>query len=465
MASISPAQTTTTKPDQIISTTESVCPECLARLTAERVLIGDDVYLRKTCPEHGSFQTILWRGQPAYAEWVRPKIPAHPAQPFTPIERGCPFDCGLCADHRQHTCTALLEVTQRCDLRCPFCFAAAGTASMPDPDLRTIEDWYRRLLEAGGPYNIQLSGGEPTLRDDLPEIVALGKSLGFGFIQLNTNGLRLAQDVEYVKRLKQAGLASVFLQFDGTRDDIFKTLRGVQLLERKRAAIAQCAEHDLGVVLVPTLVPGVNTDDIGNIIDFALQYFPTVRGVHFQPVSYFGRYPQPPADADRITLPEIMRAIEAQTHSLIKVENFTTSGCENALCSLHANFVVMPDGALRPWTQQTGRSCCTPQPAEIGAAKTRDFVAKYWSSTANVVSLDSIGTTPFGEWDVFLARTKTHTFCISGMAFQDAWNLDLDRLRECCIHTVSPDGRIIPFCAYNLTDRSGRSLYREQSPP
>jgi uncharacterized radical SAM superfamily Fe-S cluster-containing enzyme len=449
----------------ILSTTESVCPECLARIPAQRVQRGDDVYLHKACPQHGAFEAILWRGQPAYTDWVRPKIPAHPAQPFTPIERGCPFDCGLCADHRQHTCTALLEVTQRCNLRCPFCFADAGRNITPDPDLRTIEHWYRRLLDAGGPYNIQLSGGEPTMRDDLPDIVALGKSLGFGFIQLNTNGLRLAHDVEYTQRLKQAGLSSVFLQFDGPHDAIFTALRGAALLDRKRAAIERCADNDLGVVLVPTLVPGINTGAIGRTIDFALQYFPTVRGVHFQPVSYFGRFPTPPADADRITLPEIMHAIEEQTHGRIKVENFTTSGCENALCSLHGNFVVMPDGQLRPWTQSTASACCTPQPAAIGAAKTRDFVAQYWSSTANVVSLDSIGASPFGEWDVFLARTKTHTFCISGMAFQDAWNLDLDRLRDCCIHTVSPDGRIIPFCAYNLTDQSGRSLYRKPSLP
>jgi uncharacterized radical SAM superfamily Fe-S cluster-containing enzyme len=445
---------------QVLSTTESVCPECLARLVTERVLIGDEVYLRKTCAEHGTFLTIIWRGQPAYIEWVKPKIPAHPANPFTSIDRGCPYDCGLCADHHQHTCTALLEVTQRCDLRCPFCFASAGTSSTPGPDLTTIASWYRRLIEAGGPYNIQLSGGEPTLRDDLPDIIALGKSLGFNFIQLNTNGLRLARDPTYVKALQAAGLSSVFLQFDGTRDDIFTALRGVKLLDRKRAAIERCLEYDLGVVLVPTLVPGVNTDDLGNIIRFALDYFPGVRGVHFQPVSYFGRYPQAPADTDRITIPEVMRAIADQTQGLIKVEHFTTSGCENALCSLHGNFVVMPNGDLRPWTKQTNSSCCTPQPAEIGAAKTRDFVAKHWSSAPNVVTLDSIGSSSFGEWDVFLERTKTHTFCISGMAFQDAWNLDLDRLRDCCIHTVSPDGRLIPFCAYNLTDRQGRALYR-----
>ena len=162
-----------------------------------------------------------------------------------------------------------------------------------------------------------------------------------------------------------------------------------------------------------------------------------------------------------------MRAIAAQTRGLIEVENFTTSGCENALCSLHGNFVVMPDGALRPWTnqgQQQKASCCAPQPAAAGAAKTRQFVAQHWGAGQNVVPINSIGVSAFGDWEVFLARAKTHTFCISGMAFQDAWNLDLDRLRDCCIHTVSPDGRIIPFCAYNLTDQAGRALYRVASP-
>lgn len=448
----------------VLSTTESVCPICLTRLPAERVMLGEDVYLRKTCPEHGPFQTILWRGQrPAYIEWAKPKIPAFPKHPATQNNLGCPFDCGLCPDHRQQTCTALLEVTQRCDLRCSFCFADAGVASPPDPDLATIEGWYQRLLEAeSNSANIQLSGGEPTMRDDLPDIVALGKSLGFQFIQVNTNGLRLGRDGDYVKRLKQAGLSSVFMQFDGTRDDILTTIRGVKQLDRKRAAIEQCGENGLAVILVPTLVPNVNTADIGNIIEFALEYFPTVRGVHFQPVSYFGRYPQAPTDADRITIPEVIRMIETQTHGKMKVANFTTSGCENALCSLHGNFVVMPDGELRSWSQKNTSGCCTPQPAEIGAAKTRQFVAQFWSSSENLISLDSIGESKLGDWDVFLTRTKTHTFCVSGMAFQDVWNLDLDRLRDCCIHTVSPDGRLIPFCAYNLTDQMGRSLYRNQ---
>ncbi|MCC7207046.1 MAG: radical SAM protein, partial [Anaerolineae bacterium] len=250
----------------VLSVTESVCPVCLARVPAQRIARGEDVYLRKTCPAHGAFEVILWRGQPAYADWSRPKTPAYPAHPLTAVQHGCPFDCGLCPDHHQQTCTALLEVTQRCDLRCPFCFADAGAAAPPDPSLAVIEGWFRRLLDAGGPCNVQLSGGEPTMRDDLPDIVALGRALGFGFIQVNTNGLRLARDAEYVRRLKAAGLASVFLQFDGPDDAILTAMRGVKALDRKRAAIERCAEHGLGVVLVPTLAPGINTHAIGAIL-------------------------------------------------------------------------------------------------------------------------------------------------------------------------------------------------------
>jgi uncharacterized radical SAM superfamily Fe-S cluster-containing enzyme len=451
---------------QVLSATESVCPECLARIPAFRVARGDDVYLRKTCFDHGLFETVIWRGQPSFTSWMRPKIPAYPEAPFTTIAEGCPFDCGLCPDHRQQTCTALLEVTQRCDLGCAYCFASSNNSRKPDPPLAIIKGWYRRVLDAGGPYNIQLSGGEPTMRDDLPEIVALGRRLGFEFIQVNTNGLRFAREPAYVKVLKEAGLSSVFLQFDGTTDWIYETLRGKSLLSQKKSAIAQCAEHDLGVVLVPTLVPGVNTHDIGGTIDFARQYVPVVRGVHFQPVSYFGRYPNAPhnpADNDRITIPEIIRAAESQTGGQIKGEDFGPPGCENAWCSFHGNFVLMPDGELRPWIKSHATGCCCgPEKAEEGARKARSFVARYWISPSNGTSHTSRtpGTYDLGEWETFLSRVRTHSLCISGMAFQDAWSLDLERLRDCCIHTVSPDGRIVPFCAYNLTSRSGRPLYR-----
>jgi len=448
--------------ETILSTTESVCPECLAVLPAERVRRGDVVYLRKTCPEHGLFETAVWRGAESYAGWARPKIPAYPERPGTAVTHGCPYDCGLCPDHRQQTCTALLEITQRCNLRCPVCFADAAHQPPPDPDLATIEGWYRMLLASNGPCNVQLSGGEPTVRRDLPDIIRLGRELGFGFIQVNTNGLRLAEDPAYAATLRAAGLSSVFLQFDGTEEEIIAALRGRPLLSQKIAAIENCAANDIGVILVPVLKPGVNDQNVGDIIRFALRYAPAVRGVHFQPISYFGRYPIAPTDADRLTIPDVMAAVVAQSVGLVRADALAPGGCENALCSFHGNFVLMPDGRLIPWSKNEAQSCgCQPASAADGAAKARAFVATNWIALGDVVPAHSGPS--LGEWDVLLQRAKTHTFFISGMAFQDAWTLDLERLRDCCIHTVSPDGRLIPFCAYNLTDRNGRALYRGQN--
>jgi 7,8-dihydro-6-hydroxymethylpterin dimethyltransferase len=452
-----------------LGVTESLCPHCLRRIPAERIAVDDEVYLAKICPAHGEYRTVIWRGQPAYRSWGVTRLPSQPPVCSASVNRGCPFDCGLCPAHRQHTCCVLLEVTGRCNLSCPVCFAESGDRG-EDPDIRTIEAWYRMLLASGGPYNIQLSGGEPTLRDDLPEIVALGRSLGFSFIQLNTNGLRLAEDPGYGQRLKQAGLGCVFLQFDGTCDTIYQKIRGKALLAVKRAAIACCAEQQLGVVLVPTLVPGVNTQDIGAMIALAIELMPTVRGVHFQPISYFGRYPQEPADSCRITIPEVITAIEHQTGDKVKAQDFRPPGAENAYCSFLGNFVVMADGELKAWTKAGQSDCgCQPQTAADGVSKARAFVARHWSAApgggltagmAPPVQVD--GGVNLDSLDAFLSRVEQYSLCISGMAFQDAWNVDLERLRDCFLHVVGPDGSIIPFCAYNLTDRQGRSLYRPQ---
>jgi len=452
--------------EKMLGVTESLCPVCLKRIAAKRLMINDQVYLDKNCSEHGNFRTIIWRGQPSYQSWAVAKLPSQPPVCAMEVKQGCPFDCGLCPEHRQHTCCVLLEITNRCNLNCPICFAKAGTED-EDPDIKTIESWYRMLLESGGPYNIQLSGGEPTMRDDLPEIVALGKKMGYHFIQLNTNGLRLAREPLYVKELKEAGLSCVFLQFDGMDDGIYSKIRGAALLAEKQTAIANCAKEELGVVLVPTLVPGVNTQDIGNIIQYAIENIPAVRGVHFQPISYFGRYPEAPSDQDRITIPEVIRQIAKQTGECIKISDFKAPTGENAYCSFHGNFILLADGTLKAVTKAGAEGCCHPKVASVGAKKAQTFVAKRWSAPQSEkeqetqskeaacysqINVDSL--------DAYLERAEKYSFCVSGMAFQDVWNLDLERLRECFIHVVSPDSRIIPFCAYNLTGQQGKPLYR-----
>jgi uncharacterized radical SAM superfamily Fe-S cluster-containing enzyme len=344
-----------------------------------------------------------------------------------------------------------------------------------------VGELFRRAAQAGPDSNIQLSGGEPTLRDDLPELVGMGRAAGFDFIQVNTNGLRLGRERAYVKALKQAGLASVFLQFDGMDDHIYRRLRGRGLVAAKRAAMEACAEQGIGVVLVPTLVPGVNTHQIGDILQRALSWAPAVRGVHFQPVSYFGRYPAAPDPSGRITLPEVMCAIEQQSGGRFKAAHLGPPGCENALCSFHGRFLQQADGEVIPLKSaaplNAPKACCgAPVKADRGAARAMASVARQWAGPASP-AMDPVpdggcdgraptsriggdGTPASLSLDAFILRARTHTFSISAMAFQDAWTLALDRVRDCCIHVMAPDGRLIPFCLYNLTATNGRRLYR-----
>jgi uncharacterized radical SAM superfamily Fe-S cluster-containing enzyme len=454
-------------------TPRSVCPVCLRPVPARLEQDGDEYFLSKTCPEHGPFRSVVWRGDPALREWSREKIPSFPKAPATQALRGCPLDCGLCPEHGQHTCTAVLEITWRCDLGCPVCFASAGGAESLRPDLTPtdVERLLQGIMRASGLCNIQFSGGEPSLHPDLPSFIQEAKKLGFPFVQLNTNGLRAAREADFAPRLAEAGLDSVFLQFDSTREAPYQKLRGRPLLANKLLAVERFTAAGLGVVLVPTVVPGVNDGDLGELLRFAARLSPGVRGIHFQPVSYFGRFPAPPSDAQRITLPEIMRGLESQTAdqgaARVRALDFLPPGCEHSRCSFHANYLVEEDGGLRLLSAKDNCCCkdaATPTPAapvlaRIGADQSKAFVGRQWTAPRPRPLTAAPGSTP-DDLDRFLARAATHILAVSGMAFQDAWTLDLERLRGCCIHVAAPDGRLIPFCAYNLTATDGTPLYR-----
>ncbi len=469
----------TSETARVLSTTESLCPVCLERIDAQRIAEGDAVYLRKSCREHGEFKTVIWRGLDSYAAWGDGcRMPERPPVCDSEVDRGCPFDCGLCPDHRQHTCCVVLDVTERCNLACPVCFASAGTAESPDPSADEIVGWCHKLIELGGPFNLHLSGGEPTVRRDLPELIRRIRALGYTYIQLNTNGVRLAREGGYAQALKDAGLTCVFLQFDGVSDSVYQAIRGKSLLETKLQAIANCGSHELGVVLVPTLAPGVNTGQIGSILRAAIQLAPAVRAVHFQPISYFGRYPAGRTDDDRITFPEVIRHIEEQTKGTFKVADFYPASSENPYCSFHGKFWLDAEKKITPAPRPQVSSCCgpaaeaLPPPAlvQLGAPKAQlaesvrraqRFVTQHWSypSAPEQTNAPGLGGIDVSSFDQFLANKKT-SFCISGMAFQDAWNVDLERLRECFLHVLSPQQKLVPLCAYNLTGVSGQTLYR-----
>ncbi|MBN2338431.1 MAG: radical SAM protein [Acidobacteria bacterium] len=311
---------------EVLSQTESLCPHCLRRIPAERVAEGDAVYLRRRCPEHGEVEPVLiWRNRPVpYSLWERPRAAPDPSPPDPPDD--CPRLCGICPGHRQATCSAIVEVTSRCDLRCPVCFAASGPAAGPDPELAGLERLLRQTLALAGNCPLQLSGGEPTLRDDLPLIVRRAHDIGFDHVQVNTNGLRLGSDAGFARALADAGVADFFLQFDGVSDDVFRRLRGAPLLDLKLKALERSRELEIGVILVPTLVRGVNDSRIGDLIQFAKSWIPVVKGIHFQPQAWLGRYPQSPRNEDRVLIPDILEAIERQTGGELEAADFIPPG-------------------------------------------------------------------------------------------------------------------------------------------
>jgi 7,8-dihydro-6-hydroxymethylpterin dimethyltransferase len=442
----------------VLEKTESLCPVCLTRVEAELFGEQDGVYLAKTCPDHGRYKTIVWRGTAeSYSVWGKYSADGGgPERVLTQVREGCPHDCGPCSAHTGGVCVALIEVTSRCNVTCPICFANSHQRSDVDPDLRTLERRYRNILACCGPAPVQLSGGEPTVRDDLPEIVRLGRDLGFEMIQIDTNGVRLAEDREYLRKLKDNGTKVLYLQFDGVTDDAYVAIRGTPLVSVKTRVLENCSEAGLGVVLVPTLIPGVNDGQIGGIIRFAKQWMPVVRGVHFQPVSYFGRYPQSPENKDRMTLPEVLRALELQTGGEVRATDFKPRLSKDAHCAFAGFFVVGDDGVLLSAFSPSAKKK-TSRPA----VAVRSFLETYWSPVSSGCSCQPCSCTsePQGSIsDDLLHWVQEHSLTISGMPFQDAWNIDLRRLTGCCIHVVTDDC-LIPFCAYYLTSMGGKRLY------
>jgi 7,8-dihydro-6-hydroxymethylpterin dimethyltransferase len=421
--------------DTILSTTESLCPLCLDRLPAG--ILGNEagVYLEKTCALHGTHRTIIWRGSPAsYQAWLQDAGKAglsRPSGPHCASNRGCPFDCGLCPDHLGESCSAALMVTSRCNLECPECFTSCRNENSPDPTLGELEKmlcFYRDT--SGGPFPLELCGGEPTVRPDLPDIVAMARTLGFSHIQVNTNGVMLGLDPHLAISLKEAGATVVYLGFNGIETEACSVDGGRPLVELKMQALEHCAKAGIAVVLVPVLMPGKNLDRIGRIIEIAKQWIPHVKGVHFQPMSYFGIYPAMPTDENRVTIPEILRFLTEQTNGELKEKDFIPPGCEHPLCSFQAFYILSPKNKLQAVTTRQMRTN-----NDKTAERARAVAAQQWRAS------------------------KMPTLSIGGMLFQDAWNVDLERLRRCGIHIIGRDQKLVPLCAKYLTAQDGRRLY------
>lgn len=277
-----------------VETSQSVCPQCLKVINCQIVFRENKVYMRKYCEEHGLFEVLIYSDADDYRNAARYNKPGKkPLHYQGSVVKGCPEDCGLCEAHLQHTCVGVIEITDRCNLKCPVCFAdAKGSFTLPFERIKKMIDLYVKC--EGEPEVLQISGGEPTLHPDIFRILEYVSQKGIKFPMLNTNGLKLANR-EFAEKISHTienddlpvGKPLIYLQFDGLSDDTYRTLRGRLLLDLKMQALENCRELGMTVALVPTIVKGVNEHEIGPIIDLALSDS-NIKTVDFQPVTLVG---------------------------------------------------------------------------------------------------------------------------------------------------------------------------------
>ncbi len=477
--------------------TRSICPECRRVIEARILLREGKVFMRKQCPEHGQFEALVFGDSELYVKIAPYNKPGTiPLQFATEVRDGCPLDCGLCPDHQQHACLALIEVNQACNLDCPLCFADSGTRfahsgwQLTRPQVERMIDTF--IAAEGNPEVLQFSGGEPSLHPEILDFIELAQEKGISYVMLNTNGIRIARDDAFLNGLSRLK-PHIYLQFDGFEARTNEILRGKpDLLDIKLKALDRLAQADLRVVLVAAVERGVNEHEVGKIVDFGLRH-PAVFGVNFQPAFRAQRH-VPGDPLTRITIPDVLKGLEAQTEGLIRLDDFVPVPC----CMPSCNFVTyaLIDGdSVTPITRLLEVS------QYLDYIKNRTMPAlnddllhaleRLWSSSAKVGSdqasleISAIlggGTQlhpPGGNGHKSLETTRAgqrctschahlplsehpgrdltrHIFMINTRDFMDPWTFNVKNAMKCCVEFLTPDGRMIPFCTYNTVG------YREQ---
>jgi uncharacterized radical SAM superfamily Fe-S cluster-containing enzyme len=477
-------------------TTQSICPECL--LADDEVHVIDatlyeengKVMYKKTCEKHGEFTDVYWGDaemfRRAQAWWYKS---VGLDNPRTETVKGCPEDCGQCPEHKSHTALALLDVTNRCNLRCPICFAvAAEGGNVYEPTEEEVLDMMKNLrgnLPVPAPA-LQFAGGEPTVSKNLPKYIKWAKELGFRHVQIASNGIRVGKSKEYLQELRDAGLSTIYMQFDGVTPEPYITARGSNLLPIKKQALQNAREVGMeSIVLVPTVVRGVNSDQLGRIIEFAVENRDVIRCVNFQPVSITGRIDRAARDEMRITIPDAIHLIEEQTGGAIPADawypvpammpvgralGLMKGGPELELsshfaCGMSTFLYIEDDGSYKPITDVINVDAFIALLEDIsnlyadgkrGASKRAKAKlaagARHFKKKGILKDLLSAFLNR-GDYDS-LAKFMRRIIMLGMMHFQDPYNFDLERVQHCDVNYAVPDGRIIPFCTMNTIHRS-----------
>jgi 7,8-dihydro-6-hydroxymethylpterin dimethyltransferase len=435
----------------------SICSTCYRRVDGKIVFMDGKVFLLKRCPEHGSEKVLVADDIDYYrrSREVFIKPPEMPAVYNTPVKWGCPYDCGLCSDHEQHSCLSLIEICDHCNLNCPVCYASSGTNRSEFRSLREIETMLdavvRNELE---PDVVQISGGEPTLHPDFFRVLDMCKERPIRHLMVNTNGVRIAQDEEFTKRL--AGYMpdfELYLQFDSFEREALMRLRGADLRDIRKRAIDRLNELAVSTTLVVTVSRGVNDHELGSIIDYALQQ-PCIRGVTFQPVQDAGRVERYATAENRLTLTEVRRRILEQT-SVFRPEDVIPVPCHpDALAMAYAlkigGKVVPLTGMIPPEVLiDGGRNTIVFEQDDA----IREGVFKLFSTNHSPQSsADSLRELLccLPKLDVPAELGYNNLFRILIVQFMDAHSFDVRSVKKSCIHIAHPDGRLIPFDTFNL---------------
>jgi uncharacterized radical SAM superfamily Fe-S cluster-containing enzyme len=471
--------------------TQSLCPECLGLTPAKIIARDGRVYFRKHCPTHGVREDFVC-SDVSHFDQMEFNVPGKiPARFGVEPDRGCPFDCGLCTEHEQHTCIGLVEVTTSCNLECPMCYAASGPRGKHLP-LEEVKQAIDRLVEVEGrPEVLQLSGGEPTIHPQFDQILEYACSRPIDIVMINTNGLRIARDSKFIHQLaRYKHRIQAYLQFDGFRESTSLKLRGESLLETKLRAIELLGEHGIATIPVMTLQGGVNDDELGDVVRFCLAR-PWITGLSLQPATYSGRFVLPEELERRVTFPDVIKKIAAQTSGLFQESDFLPLPCAHPNChslayAYRTGKDVIP---LTRFMDARNHVDLLANGITFNRAKARDLIEQYLGSAgccaggacapgdaprttaSGTLALPVVSLFPVGgngaqhasadHAQNFFAKalaqslSQSDVFRITITSFLDAYNFDVRRLMKCCIHHVLPSGHVIPFCAYNVLYRDG----------
>jgi uncharacterized radical SAM superfamily Fe-S cluster-containing enzyme len=474
-----------------VKKTKSICPVCQKKIDAELTAKGDKVIITKRCPEHGVFTATHWQSPSIYGfteDYDYFKYFEDPNSSSNP--EGCPYVCGTCSKHTSDTVIGVIDVTKECDLRCAICFSTFSDHMVDyEPTKKELVDILTFLSQRDPkPPAILFSGGEPLEREDMPEIIGTAHKLKFMTI-LATNGIHLAEDPELAAKLKQNGLNIVYLQFDSFRDSFYEKVRGRKLLELKYKAVDVCRKLDMEVILVTTLMRGFNDQEVGRIVRFAAANSDIIRGLIFQPIAFTGRATDNPfQDAWREW--RFAEDVEKQTDGEIRTTDFFPLGVMVSpikimrkfmkkpwplfSCSPHCGIVnwmyVSRSGKIIPINHFVNFErffrLILPTAQRVESKRPFMLLASLFMAATQSLNMPLV-TKEVGIFTLLKSILKMHIspsyqslgpirrriFLLGCMAFMDPYSFDVNRVRRCVIHYVTPDKKIIPFCAYNNVHR------------